>query len=126
MKEGTRRRSPKLGERITPCQCCGYPISQRHHLLGYAQFGESGHTRQLCANCHELFHIIDQVVRENSKDRLPDTRSARLIRAVLHAWGKDDPRIVYLCELINLTQHDRQREWDHRLMMFALDTFFGE
>lgn len=51
------RRKTKTRERRQPCRLCFYPLSQRHHLLEVAHHGENGCTVQLCANCHELFHI---------------------------------------------------------------------
>lgn len=53
-----RRRRPTLQERLTPCACCRYPLSQRHHLLEVARHGENPATVQLCANCHEVYHLI--------------------------------------------------------------------
>ena len=56
-----RRRAPKLSERITPCAACEYPFSQRHHLDPVRYSGENNDTVQLCANCHELYHILDRL-----------------------------------------------------------------
>jgi hypothetical protein len=95
-----KRRSPKLEERLTPCECCGYPVSQRHHVLPVARYGDHGWTVQLCANCHEAYHILEQGwidirgAREN-------THAVRLFRAIWHAWGgRSDPRIAFIIDLI--------------------------
>lgn len=53
-----RRRKPSETERLTPCQVCGHIPSHRHHLLDFCEYGETDLTAQLCANCHELFHIF--------------------------------------------------------------------
>jgi len=53
-----KRRRPTYSERVTPCTACGYPSSHRHHLWDIAMHGENKVTIQLCANCHELHHLI--------------------------------------------------------------------
>lgn len=53
-----RRKAPTLRERLTPCACCEHPISQRHHLAPFADWGENKQTIQLCSNCHELYHLV--------------------------------------------------------------------
>ncbi|MBE2183444.1 MAG: hypothetical protein IAE89_08465 [Anaerolineae bacterium] len=53
-----QRRRPTYLERSTPCSACGYPSSHRHHLWDVAAHGENKVTIQLCANCHELFHLM--------------------------------------------------------------------
>ena len=93
-----QRRKTKLSERLMPCQCCGYPISQRHHLFNVAAFGEHTYVRYLCANYHELFHIIDN-------DTKP--RGIALRIAVENALGPDDRRLTYLTALVHLTRAAR-------------------
>ncbi len=102
-----RRHKSTLKQRMTPCECCGYPISQRHHLFEIAHYGESDFTRQLCANCHELYHLIEALdsTPEDRADKV--TRSSALIGRIVSAWGKDDPRFKYLCELYYLAQEHR-------------------
>lgn len=62
-----RRRRASLRERISPCSACGYPSSQRHHLWDVATHGENRVTIQLCANCHELQHLIYNVLVKDSE-----------------------------------------------------------
>jgi hypothetical protein len=63
----SRRRKPSRQARLTPCECCGFPLSQRHHLAPFAENGETDQTMQLCANCHELYHLIYRVYVEKSE-----------------------------------------------------------
>jgi len=44
----SRRWRTTIRERRMPCACCDYPIIHRHHVIGFAQSGESG-TRFSCA-----------------------------------------------------------------------------
>ncbi len=53
-----KRRRPTYQERITACSACSYPASHRHHLWDVAMHGENRVTIQLCANCHELHHLL--------------------------------------------------------------------
>ncbi len=53
-----QRRRPTYRERTTPCVACGYPVSHRHHVYDLATHGEHTQTVQLCANCHELQHLL--------------------------------------------------------------------
>lgn len=53
-----QRRRPSYRERTTACAACGYPASHRHHLHDLATHGENARTVQLCANCHELQHLL--------------------------------------------------------------------
>jgi hypothetical protein len=52
------RRRATLKERSTPCQCCAFPLSHRHHWLALARYGEHEATLQLCPNCHYVYHLI--------------------------------------------------------------------
>lgn len=64
------RRRPTYHERTTPCAACGYPSSHRHHLWDIATHGENKVTIQLCANCHELHHLMyNALVRESEYSR---------------------------------------------------------
>ncbi len=58
MSDETQRKRATKKERLTPCQVCLWPLSQRHHLLPIAEYGENDTTVQLCANCHEIYHLI--------------------------------------------------------------------
>lgn len=65
-----RRRRPTLKERMTACSACSYPMSHRHHLWDIAMHGENKVTVQLCANCHELHHLIyNALVRDSEYSR---------------------------------------------------------
>ena len=61
-----KRRRPTYKERITECSACGYPASHRHHLWDVAMHGENKVTIQLCANCHELHHLLYNALVKNS------------------------------------------------------------
>jgi ribosomal protein L37E len=77
-KHGKQRRRPTYQERITPCSACGYPSSHRHHLWDLATHGENKVTVQLCANCHELHHLMyNALVKKSEYSR----------RIVLHVMG---------------------------------------
>jgi ribosomal protein L37E len=78
-RQQKRRRRPTYDERIVPCSACGYPSSHRHHLWDVATHGENQVTLQLCANCHELFHLTyNALVRKSAY-------SARIARHTLHS-----------------------------------------
>ncbi|MCK6577171.1 MAG: hypothetical protein L6Q98_03590 [Anaerolineae bacterium] len=65
-----RRRRPKFQERLKACSACGYPTSHRHHLWDVATHGENRVTIQLCANCHELHHLMyNALVRQSEYSR---------------------------------------------------------
>lgn len=65
-----QRRRPTYEERISACSACGYPSSHRHHLWDIATHGENAVTIQLCANCHEMHHLMyNALVRESEYSR---------------------------------------------------------
>jgi ribosomal protein L37E len=65
-----QRRRPTYQERISACSACGYPSSHRHHLWDVATHGENAVTIQLCANCHELHHLMyNALVKESEYSR---------------------------------------------------------
>jgi len=60
---GNRRSKPTLGKRMTKCKACGYPLSQCHHSFPIAKYQASDDdTIQLCANCHELYHLFNEAI----------------------------------------------------------------
>jgi len=61
------RRQPNIYERMTPCEICGYPLTHRHHLLPVSKYGENEETMQLCANCHQVYHIAYDVLTRGSE-----------------------------------------------------------
>lgn len=66
-KLSRKRRRPKFQERVTACSACGYPSSHRHHLWDIATHGENKVTIQLCANCHELHHLMYNALVKGSE-----------------------------------------------------------
>jgi hypothetical protein len=76
-KKMMRRRRATDQERMTACTACGYPVSQRHHLWDIATHGENKVTVQLCANCHELHHLMYNALARDS------TYSQKLVRHML-------------------------------------------
>lgn len=86
----SNRRRTTLQERTTPCACCAYPISHRHHVLGFAGSGENRHTLQLCPNCHELFHLIQSAVVGNSD------YSNKVLRKYMETKGTEDPAFKFI------------------------------
>lgn len=45
--------------RHAPCEFCGYPITETHHPYKRSLFGKNKYTIQLCANCHEYYHLAE-------------------------------------------------------------------
>lgn len=88
MKQRVKRPKSKLRERLLPCQFCDYPISEKHHALPISIFGKTPYTLQLCANCHELYHIVERVILYESK------RAAYLLNAFKNRYGDDDARLL--------------------------------
>jgi hypothetical protein len=70
-----RRKRPSLKERTTPCQVCNHPLSQRHHMMPFKDYGEQDWVAYLCANCHELWHImyLAEIKRSPYAERLLNT-----------------------------------------------------
>jgi len=70
MSKKKQRRAPTLKERLTPCITCGHPLSQKHHLLSFSIHGDEGvGTIQLCANCHDLYHLFERYEIKKLKSR---------------------------------------------------------
>lgn len=99
-----KRRSTRLAERLTPCFCCGHAISQRHHLLPAARFGEEGSTVNLCANCHEAYHILEQGwIDIRAKRR--STRAMRIYAALWQGFGgRENPILDAICCLVEQSE----------------------
>ena len=62
-----QRRRPTYKERVSACSACGYPASHRHHLWDVANHGENNVTIPLCANCHELHHLLYNALARDSE-----------------------------------------------------------
>lgn len=92
----TRRRRTTEDERLTPCACCGYPLAQRHHALPVATFGDNEVSTPLCANCHELVHLIEEAGYAADGVIVRSKRAVRLFEAVRAALGAEDGRITWL------------------------------
>lgn len=85
--QAIQRRKTHINERLTPCQFCEYPISERHHGVPISPYGENECILYLCANCHELYHIVQQVFLYKS------ARAAKLLGAFKKAYGAEDVRL---------------------------------
>ncbi len=84
-----RRRRATDQERLTACTACGYPVSQRHHLWDIATHGENKVTVQLCANCHELHHLMYNALARDTD------YSKKLVRHILDS-GRVSQEVVKL------------------------------
>lgn len=92
-----RRRKPKIEERLTPCMCCKYPLTERHHILDFVTWGEALDTWQLCANCHEILHIAFAAIILKKK------RSTELWENFEKVLGEKHPTIQWIYERIEET-----------------------
>lgn len=84
-----KRRATKLEETTTPCESCGFPISHRHHLMEYAEYGENDCTLQACATCHWTLHICVSALGSRN------ARAWKLWSHLLRSLGEQDQRIVW-------------------------------
>lgn len=105
------RRKARLDERLQPCQCCLHPISQRHHLFEVAVWGGNEQTVPLCANCHELYHVIIYAGQGGERAR-------KVLAHVEKTWGRDDPRLRFLRLL-----HDAAAAAQEQMEKLSDDTF---
>lgn len=90
-----KRRRATRKERLTPCAACDYPLSQRHHLLDVAYHGENDLTIQLCANCHDLYHLIESAYIGKSR------YAQRLLGKFLLRYGHGKDNVQFLMNKIN-------------------------
>jgi hypothetical protein len=81
-----KRRSVKKKERLSDCECCGYPLSHRHHLFPVCKYGENEETIQLCANCHELWHILYSAHVFYEKNPTATKKIARVAASRLYSF----------------------------------------
>ena len=127
---GKKRRHAKLHERVTPCQCCGYFLSHRHHLLPVSEWKENGFTVQLCANCHELYHILYTVYDGWRTQPVIRGRSASLYNYIQAKRPAPDAQIFYLTSLVflsfdeQISLEERMTE-QNRLVMEIFEDFFA-
>lgn len=93
-------------------------------MLDVAEWGENESGVPLCANCHELFHIVDRAFSDLQTDKESNSRSVRAWCAVIDAWGKDHPTLERIYELVNLSRRERNRQHTER-SMHVFEYFFG-
>lgn len=99
MELSAKRSHPSINERTTPCRICGHLLSERHHLLPFAEHGETNkHIVYLCANCHEIYHLIYTAMFEHAKKN-SHSRSIYLVGHLFLKRGMDDPLLRALQEL---------------------------
>lgn len=99
-----KRRSARFSERLTPCEACGYILSQRHHLLPAARHGENEHTAQLCATCHEAYHAMERGWIDIRAGRR-NTHAMRIYRILWDFYGGRENRAFdRLCKLVELSE----------------------
>jgi len=85
--------------RLEPCWACEFPISERHHVFGFSEFGESGERNiiYLCARCHDLWHLIESAAAGSQS-------SSEILLAVL---GRHDHNRVEPMEVLQLLANVR-------------------
>lgn len=86
-KEPKKRKKVTIEHRVTPCAWCRYPLSVKHHILPIAIYGENNIAVQLCANCHEIYHIADAVFNRPTKS------SQTKLGVLVMEFGEADVRI---------------------------------
>lgn len=82
-----QRKRVSVKHRITPCKWCRFPISQRHHFLPVSEYGENDITVQICANCHEIYHIIHTCLTKQTPSSM-----TKYIALTVHL-GENDKRL---------------------------------
>ncbi|MCC6612084.1 MAG: hypothetical protein IT320_01335 [Anaerolineae bacterium] len=101
-----QRRRPTFRERTTPCAACGYPASHRHHVYDVATHGESERTVALCANCHELQHLIyNALVNESDYSR-------KLVNHIMYSERVEPATVEQVLEYCRATiRYEAQQGW---------------
>jgi len=89
-----KRRKATINERLTICECCGWPISTRAHLLPVSEFGENEYTMLLCRNCHDLYDLMGAVL--DFGEWSTTTQTGELVNAVREELGETDPVYAFL------------------------------
>ena len=92
-----QRRRPTYRERTTACTACGYPASHRHHLHDLATHGDNAKTVQLCANCHELQHLIYNALINESE------YSRKLLNHIMYSDGVEGRTLEKLLDYARAT-----------------------
>src|SRR5262245_36903190 len=100
-----KRRHVTRQERLKHCECCNWPLTERHHLLSFARHGENKYTVQLCPNCHDLYHIIwNAYAEEHDMTRDPfDAHHRWLLNSVEHHLRRSGQGLI-IDYLNNLAQ----------------------
>lgn len=114
-----KRRSTTLAERLTPCECCGHPITERHHFMPFKRHGDGGVTAQLCANCHDAYHIFDRAHAELKAGK-HTSRNITIMIALRDYWGKESTQVLHICHLIQVT-YDHTEKLHKSLLDWAID-----
>lgn len=94
-----KRRRATREERLTPCECCGFPLSHRHHLLPVCDFDENDCTAALCGSCHDMFHVIDNGSRPNANKQV-----VLLYGELVQRLGLNNERLMTLFRLVKEAQ----------------------
>lgn len=85
--ERPKRKRVSTAHRCTPCQWCNFPLSQKHHFLPVHIYGENDVTVQICANCHDIYHVVDRAVHKQTKNNM------MRLGVLIERFGKEDFRI---------------------------------
>ena len=68
-------------------------------------YGEMQYVAYLCANCHELLHILEKSANPNQK------RARELLDAYKAHYGENEDRLEYLQLPIDESEKAEQFEW---------------
>lgn len=88
-----RRKHPTIADRRKPCEWCNHPLSQRHHLLPFKTYGENHMILHLCANCHEIYHVMESWYHNS-------VRGIWMKIALESGLGEKDHRIIKAKEAV--------------------------
>lgn len=101
-----QRRRPTYQERTTACAACGYPASHRHHVYDVATHGESERTVALCANCHELQHLMYNALVNGSE------YSRKLVNHIMYSERVDPAAVELVLEYCRATiRYEVKQGW---------------
>ncbi len=86
------------------CDCCWETLAQDHHILSIATFKDSKIILPLCANCHQVFHLIEIANRHGELwSEEPKTKAGKLILAYRNESASKTYRFRYLVNLLNFS-----------------------
>ncbi len=89
--------------RFHPCVCCDYPVSQRHHLLPFAEYGENPSGVNLCANCHEAVHLCQDFMSGEARKQSNELWQ----HLMLKLGGVDNPLVLKIVEIACVSLGER-------------------